>query len=244
MTPVDTALEQLAPGSGWASNWDDVLARAEIRPVRQRWISRRLIVAFALLAAILVPLTATAASRGWWFFESGSAPHPTQTPFVVKSGIWDGHAWQLIAYPSSTDGLCFSITATNTTTSGAGGAMNCAPFAGVARTSETKGSPDMTITYLSGGATSQLPAYVAGPVIETATAVKIRLADGATLTTPTFSAQPPLDHVRFYATLLPSAAVGAQSVIWVAGLDSEGRLVACLAPATAKDGISPLNACQ
>jgi hypothetical protein len=121
---------------------------------------RRLIVALALLAAALVPLAALGAASDWWFLQD-HGPAPVSAPNVVKEGEWSGHPWQLTAYPSGTD-LCFSVTPAGSNADGSGGATNCAPFAGVP-TPETKGSSKMTITFLSGAAGTELPAYIAGP---------------------------------------------------------------------------------
>jgi hypothetical protein len=251
--PYD-ALDALAPRAGWCPDWNDVLVRANEQPDPRRVITkRRLILGLAALAAVLVPLTALAAANDWWFFKYPGAPLPTSAPMIVKTGEWSGHPWQLVAYPSTTDGLCFSITPTGHSDDGRGGAMTCGPFVGAPRSGATKASPDMTITYLSGSAARQLPAYIAGPVIDSAITVQIRLANGQTLNTPTFDAPPTFSHIRFYATPLPAGVTTAGHpglgqpalpVIWLAGLDAQGRAVACLAPLTAKEGISPMSACH
>jgi hypothetical protein len=208
---------------------------------------RRVVVALAALAAVLVPLAALGASEDWWFLKSGGAPEPTAAPQVVKAGEWAGHAWRLIAYPSATDGLCFSITPTDSGDGGEGGAMGCAPFVGVERTPRSK-SPKMTITFLT-SSSEQLPAYIAGPVIEDASEVEIRLGSGDVVRVTTFAAPEPLQHVRFYATPLPPGSqanplspVGFLKSI--AGLDATGTVVACLAPRTAADGTSSLSDCH
>ena len=75
----------------------DVMERAvEGRSVHHR---RRLIQAFAVLAAVSVPLAAFGAANDWWFLNNRGAPLPTTAPQVVKEGEWDGQPWQLIAYP-------------------------------------------------------------------------------------------------------------------------------------------------
>jgi hypothetical protein len=253
MTFPENALDQLASQSGWRPDWDDVLARANESPVARRPVTRRrLILALAVVAAVLVPLAALAAANDWWFFKYGQAPTPTSAPVVVKTGNWNGHRWELVAYPSTTDGLCFSVTPTGQAAGGAGGALSCGPFAGISRTGATKPSPDMTITFLSTSDTPELPAYMAGPVIDTASTVEIRLANGQTLTTAAFDAPSPLEHIRFYATPLPVGVARTAHpgpgqlapISWVAGLDAEGAVVACLAPQTAENGISPTSACR
>jgi hypothetical protein len=257
MTFSNDPLDRLAPASQWRADWGDVLRRAgERQPAR--FVPRRLpkryrrIVAVVLLVAVLVPLAAFGAANDWWFLESGGAPIPANAPVVMKEGQWGGHPWQLIAYQSSTDGLCVSVTPKGSAENGEGGALGCGPFAGVSRTAETKTSPDMTITFLGGSATKELPAYIAGPVIDEASEVELHFASGQTLRVPTFAASAPLEHIRFYATQLPASVVPSRlqparfrAVLkWIAGLDKDGDVVACLAPMTAKDGISPLSDCR
>lgn len=254
MTFTDDALDRLAPVLPWPADWNDVLRRAEESQQRRLVLvplrRRRLVVALVVIAAVLIPLAAVAATNQWWFFESGNVPQPASGPYVVKEGDWSGHPWQLTAYPSQTDGLCFAITPKNSR-SGSGAGMSCAPFAGIAHTAKTKASPDMTITYMAGSSVPGiLPAHIVGPVIDKAVEVEIQFANGQQLSVPTFGAPAPLGHIRFYATQVPDSAFGPnqgarfQSPDWVAGLNKDGDIVACLATLTAKDGISPLSDCR
>jgi hypothetical protein len=228
----------------------DVMERARGRNRVRLVTPRRLVLALAVLASALVPLTALGAANDWWFLRFGGAiPVPATAPQVVKEGEWNGHPWQLIAYPSAAHGLCISITPKGSSGTGEGGALSCGPFVGVARTPERPALPDMTITFLAGGGSENLPAYVAGPVVEEASAVEIRLGDGDVLRVPTFAGSEPLEHVRFYAAPLPtdiSLTPGSAAAFlrWVAGLDASGSVVACLAPHTAEDGISSLADCR
>ena len=240
----DELLDKLAPAQGWVPDWPDVLLRAGAGPSGARVTRRRIVIVSVVLAAVLVPLAALAATNDWWFLKFGGVPTPTHAPLVVKEGRWDGHPWQLFAYPSTTVGLCVSVTPKHS--AGEGAAMGCAAFAGIPRTPETKASPDMTITYLSGSASAELPAYIAGPVIENASTVEIRFANGDVLRVPTFAAPEPLSHIRFYITPLPAADQTTPSTFptWVAGLDTNGNVVACLAPLAANDGISPFSDCR
>lgn len=247
MTLGDELLDRLAPAHEWLSDWPDVLQRAGAGPSARLVTRHRMVIVLAVLAAVLVPLAALGAANNWWFLKFGNGPTPTNAPVVVKEGEWDGHPWQLIAYPSTTDGLCVSVTPKGS--AGEGAAMGCGTFAGIARTPETKASPDMTITFLSGSASKELPAYIAGPVIDKASAVEIRFASGDVLRVPTFAAPEPLSHIRFYATQLPAGDQTTPRTLptflkWVAGFDANGNVVACLAPLTAKDGISPLADCR
>ena len=112
----------------------------------------------------------------------------------------------------------------------------------------------MTITFLSGAAGSELPAYIAGPVIDKASTVEIEFGTGEVLRLPTFSGPASLGHVRFYAAQLPATIAmplpraGTHKersfINKLAGLDSDRNVVACLTPRTALDGVSPLSDCQ
>jgi hypothetical protein len=249
MTFVDELLDRLAPTHGWAADWPDVLERTGAQRSARLVTKRRLVLALVVLAAVLSPLVAVGAANDWWFLRFGGTPVPASAPVVVKEGEWGGHPWQLVAYPSTSDGLCVSITPQGAGFNGKGGAMGCGPFAGISRTPETKASPDMTITFLSGGASPELPAYIAGPVIDKATMVEIRFGTGQVLRAPTFAGPESLGPVRFYATQLPAGLEDTPHTFLtfltsVAGLDANGEVVACLAPLDAKDGISPLADCR
>jgi len=115
----------------------------------------------------------------------------------------------------------------------------------------------MTITFLSGAAGTELPAYIAGPVIDKASTVEIEFGTGEVLRLPTFSGPASLGHVRFYAAQLPATIPMPQPgqriqnptqpwppINTLAGLDSDGNVVACLTPRIAVDGVSPLSDCQ
>jgi hypothetical protein len=108
----------------------------------------------------------------------------------------------------------------------------------------------MTITFLSSGAGPKLPAYIAGPVIEEASAVEIEFATGEVLRLPTFSGAASLGHIRFYAAQLPSSVQlppprpEQPFINKLGGLDGDGNVVTCLVPQTAVNGISPLSDCH
>ena len=213
---------------------------------------RRLVVAFAALAAVLVPLVALGASDDWWFSRSCGAPDPTAPPEVVTEGEWDGHPWQLVAHRSATDGLCVSITPKGSEREGEGGAMGCAPFAGVARTSTSKGNPpdELPITYLAGLGGESLPAYIVGAVIEEASVVEVRFPGRDVLRVATVPGPESLEHVRFYAVRWPArinltASPPVPLPISVTGLNASGEVVACLAPkALAEHGTSTPSDCR
>jgi hypothetical protein len=190
-----------------------------MRTGRLRLLTNRgLTLGLALLAAALVALAALGAASDWWFlrddgpkplgapdgFLRDDGPTPVGAPDVVKEGEWSGHPWRLMAYRSTTDGLCFSVMPAGSNASGFGGATSCALFVGVPRTAETRGSSEMTITFLGGAAGTELPAYIAGPVIDKASTVEIEFGAGEVLRLPTFSGPASLGHVRFYAAQLPA----------------------------------------
>lgn len=250
MTSLDRdPLDELASGARWEPHWQDVLARAQSvqagrRGARMRLPRRRLALALAVVSVVAVPFVTYAAANEWWFLRAG--PKTATAPEVVKEGVWSGHPWQLSAYRSTTDGLCFAVTPQNSPASGEGATMSCSPIVGVPRTRATKQTPDATITYLSGSA-GELPTYIAGPVVATAAEVVIRLEDAHVLRTTTFAGPRSLGQVRFYALPMPGAfrfRPQQAFVVSVAGIDEGGKVVACLVPHTAVDGLSPLSACQ
>ena len=235
---VTEVLDRLAPVQPFVADWGDVIRRAGGPGVRRlpRGATRaraRWLVAVALTAAILVPIGALAASRDWWFFAA-RAPAPNSTPVVVKSGVWDGKGWELVAYRSTSGKLCFSMNpAGSARTNGAGAALSCGGFEPAAKPDAAEHGPQ-GITFLTGSG-PQLAPYVVGPVVEDAAKVVISLADGSMIRTPTFEAPASLGVVRFYAAPLPATASvrsGHWAVERVAGLDRHGSVVACLAPST------------
>lgn len=258
MTTLDDILNDLAPEHRWSESWSDVLRRAGEPAPRRRipqqhrsWrIPRgRLLLAVVALAVVAVPLVAVAASNDWWFLKHGNPlSEPATAPIVVREGEWNGKGWDLVAYPSAQGGLCWGITPAATLETGRGGAIGCGSIVGFA----DGRNPAMSITFLSADAGPELPAYVAGPVISTAARVVIRFAN-TTVTTDTFPAPKELGNVRFYAVLAPTVTAArplpnrhgfSSPIVWLAGYDANGKIVACLNPATANDGISLLSACR
>jgi hypothetical protein len=233
---------------------------------------RRLMLALALVAVALIPLAALGVAKlqnepskpvstPSVVKQGDSSPRlqdgraPGTTPDVVKEGEWSGHRWRLSAYPTG-EGLCFSMTPAGPNASGYGEATSCATFVGVPRMAETEATSEMTISALAGAPSDELPAYIAGPVIDKASTVEIKFATGEVLRLPTFSGPASLGRVRFYAAQLPATIpmpVPGQrieeersfiDIDTLAGLDSDGNVVACLAPRTAVNGLSPLSDCQ
>lgn len=267
---VSSVLDELVPRfEDEQGDWPRVLVDAGVapghtRPVGnstsvagrvpdRRWpvarlTRRRLVVVAVAALAIAIPLVA-AASQDWWFFKvAGSAPDPTTDVAVLKSGVWDRKPWQLAAYLSATDGICFSLAPTATTgQAGDGAALNCDAIEGVPRTDESKPYVPHAITFLTGSSVG-FPAYIVGPVIDKADEVAIHLDDGSTIATPTFDVPKELGSIRFYATQLPELErspgeprrTGIQRLV---GLTSEGEVVACLVPSMT-DTVVPISACR
>lgn len=235
-------LDQLVANAQWEPDWEGVLARVGAPPRRLRsahMTRRRVLIALVILTAVLVPLAAIAADSDWWFLRSGGAPTPSSAPVVVKEGEWDRKSWKLIAYPSTTKGLCVSLTPNNV--EGTGAVMGCAPILGVPRTDQTTGA-DLGITYVT-GISDAFPPFVAGPVTGKAETVEINFQTGETLRLPTFSGPESLGDVRFYAAQLPPSLT-SPAIAKLVGLDKNGIIVACLVPIAAGDGVPPLSACQ
>lgn len=220
-------LDRLAPVYEFAADWDDVLARAGVPSGSSRAkTQRRLALLAALIAAIVVPLTAIAESRDWWFFGAG-APEPATPVFVVKTVEWDGERWELVAYRTLNDGLCFSMSPA---AANGRGAMNCDQIVGVTR--EWKQETPRAITYLTGRPSIERPGYIVGAVTDEAGEVAVYFINGDVLRTEAFAAPQSLGAIRFYAARLPGSmlhiALGSRFVDKLVGLDRDGRLVACL----------------
>jgi hypothetical protein len=230
MTFTNEPLDLLAPAVDWAADWDDVLQRAgERRPRRRAFIGRRLVLALAMLAAVLIPLAAFGAAGDWWFFGGPvSPPVPQGSLVVVKEGKWEGHPWKLVAYQSDA-GLCWSFTPSEIPVEGTEAGFVCGTFAGVA----PKLSSDVTISSISSSG-QKFPAYIAGVVVGSAREVEIQFATGETLRLPTFSSAEPVGPVRFFASQVQGGSVPLNMV----GRDANGKVVACNV-----NGPAPLSAC-
>lgn len=241
MTP--DPLDQLVTDALWKPDWQGVLARAG-EPTRQsgrphRLTKKRVLIALAVLAAVLVPIAAVAADSNWWFLRSGGTPPPLSAPVVVKEGEWDGQPWKLVAYPSTTKGLCFSLTPEPL--DGYGAVMACAPIEGAPRTDEATGA-ELGITYVT-GLNDDFPPFVAGPVTGNAATVEVHFQTGETLRLPTFSAPESIGDVRFYASQLPPSLT-SPTIAKLVGLDKDGTIVACLVPIATADGVPLPSQCH
>jgi hypothetical protein len=242
---ISEALDCLASEQQFAPTWEDILERAGMGSAldtSQRKWRRSWLIAVVVLVAVLVPLAAIGSERGWWFLsEEGMGPKPVTDVVVVKAGSWEGHDWELVAYRSDRGDICWAI----------GNGMACTWIPGVPRGPNSMPDSPVRISALRGtlGPQTQDTAYIVGPVSDKAEQVEIYLSDGQVVRTPTFAAPKELgSSIRFYATQLPSSALepnpgGADSLKKLAGLDRNGRIVACLTVPFPKNGM-PLSACE
>lgn len=234
-------LDRLAPTEGLPSAaWSEVLARAGVRAPRPASGRRRgrLLIALTVLLVALVAVLSLAASQDWWFFRFGQGPQPVSAVAVVSSGGWQGIPWELTAYRSRSDGICFALTPRPAgAAAGSGAAIDCDTITGVPRTAQTKPSKPHGITYLTGVATGGFPHYIVGMVVAAATRVEVVVGNGTPISTPTIAAPASLQsRVRFYAVQLPPHA----RVLSVRGKDAGGKIVASLAiPAAISKLASP-----
>lgn len=232
---IGLLLDRLLPPTAEQPDWQQILSDANMdgssAATGGSWLARRrrsLLLALAVIVlAVLVPLTALAVSQSWWFLGSGAAPKPISRIAVVATGRWNDVSWTLTAYRSATDGICFALTPRAVTNArGSGAAMNCDTITGVPVTPQSKHATPHAITFLMGSATAGLPAYITGPVIDTAQTVEIDFADGTRMRVDTLPAPTSLDsRIRFYATPLPA---GHADVIAVVGHGEGNRTVARL----------------
>jgi hypothetical protein len=203
----------------------------------------------ALVAVALIPVAALAVANDWWFLGPGLSPTPASEVIVVKTGTWDGKGWQLTAYRSDTEGLCYALTPTGS--SGEGASISCDSIEGVPRTPESKPYTPHAISFVIGGG-GVLPASIYGPVTDKAEEVDVYFRKGAVLRTPTVAPPSSLGAaVRFYAAplpasvprLRPSSRPGEGPLKKLVGLDHNGHVVACLTVPLPKGGV-PLSACR
>ncbi len=267
LASLSALLDELSPdvpASG--PGWEDVLTRADVLAAaptngsppaptrlgsldRRPWTgTKRLLVAAAVLAAILIPLGALATVNGWW---SGT-PRPLNKPVVVTRGSWDGHPWNLVAYVSAA-GVCWSITFEDSPRGGTALGGGCGSIVGIRP--PRAGLEIPTVDWRAGASSDRsYPKWIAGPIVETARLVVIHFRNGTELRVPASDAamwkkvgwyRP----VRFFAAQLPAGINFIDvflSVDSIAGLDAHGNVVACYAsayPVAPSGGGPPLTAC-
>lgn len=266
LTSLSALLDELSPDVPAAGpGWEDVLTRADVlaaaatngsppAPTRMGSLARRpwtgtkrLLVAAAVLAAILIPLGALATVNGWW---SGT-PRPLNKPVVVTRGSWEGHPWNLAAYVSAAR-ICWSINFEDSPRGGTALGGGCGSIVGIRPPGAGLAIP--TVDWRA-GATSirSYPKWIAGPVVETARLVVIHFRNGTELRVPATGAVQWKNvgwyrPVRFFAAQLPAEINFIhvpESLDSITGLDAQGNIVACyvFAYVSPSGGGPPLAAC-
>jgi len=222
---------------------DGLYGRARQRP---------LLVFAAVVVAALIPLSALAVTgqkpfSQWWFLRfhslAPSTPYPAKGTGVdvVETGSWDGHAWVLTAFRSTTGSICVELTATaNGKGREAGGSGTCGAVQGVPSSATSTRPKAVPIIAAVSSAGLGFPNYSDGAVTGKISKLAIHFADGTVLRTPTFVAPSSVGAVRLFATRLPGIACppGAPPaaprsrlrarVTKFVGLDQHGKIVAAL----------------
>ncbi len=178
-----------------------------------RRASRRgLLIAIAVTAAMIVIGSSLAISAGKnWYFIGGGGPNASDV-VVVTTGTWDGHDWNLAAYRNQDGEVCFAVTRGSSPTEfGPQGSAGCSRFTSggaVGKLVFPTLKNEITGLWMTGQFNPDavgLGAYFAGAVIDKATSVRIKLANGSTIETETIAAPTALDlPIRFFVTALPS----------------------------------------
>ncbi len=207
--------------SGDHGDWERVLSDAR----RHRWrSSRRARLALALVGAVLaviIPLTAVAASNGWWFFSdsvSSTLPSPVGGVVVVDSGNWQGVPWALTAYRTASDGLCIGFTPNPPAGADSGAPPQGPPSAAstlmIGCGADVRGIPNLEyrqttheFAFISSGSAatdgSKFDA-VAGPAAADVASVEIDHSGGPPIVAQTLQAPGQLGvPIRFFAAELP-----------------------------------------
>jgi len=213
---------------------------------------RRPLLALLLVAlAAAVPLSALAVEKSdpWWFLRFpgmvGEGPAKGTEVVLIKEGSWNGQRWALTAYQSVSGHLCYDMTlesaAGSPTAQGAGG---CSATIGSIVPIPGGGHRRLTVSFEGGTLSSTetrnaLIHYVTGPVIATASNVRITLATGAVITTPAFAVPSALGMpIRFYLARLPlpdkrastceqrANAFAQTRPVSLVGLAADGKVVA------------------
>jgi hypothetical protein len=189
-----------------AGDWGRVVADSGATKPRDSLLrSRRLalaLVALALLAAAFAFVPALAGQGYFWFLDYG-APKPT-TPVVTVTSITDrsGTTWQLTAYQSEKQGLCFQLT--NEARSGAA-VCGSATRVGVGIFGADSGT------------------FVLGPVTADARRVDIVGSAGEVEAMLATAPEELGSDIKFYVTQLP---VGFGAPRMVRALDEQGQVIA------------------
>jgi hypothetical protein len=230
--PLTDALDRLAPRQPFADDWADVLTRAGVeatRPSRSGWRARKWVLAAAIVSAIVVPVAAAtiAATNDWWFFRDYHGSPALTEPVVIKTSIWDGKRWQLVAFRTSDDRYadpsakeyCVGVMPyASPPSASTGGALGCGGFI-------ASGGRGINFALSQ---SSEVPHWGAGPVVDSASEVALYFRNGDVLRVPTYPAPDSFGPVHFYAAALPTASdPAAERPVKVVGISKDGVVVAC-----------------
>jgi hypothetical protein len=280
---VAGTLDALAPVQAFdPADWHQVLSRAGIRDRQRRTLTRprTLLLVAVIVIGILIPLGTLGATNDWWFTRfpiigetatvsttttstpsgttispRGQGPvAPAVAPVAMKSGVWDGHGWELDAFVGAGGDLCFGIAPSATAHgNGEGAALSCARIYGVPQAPGAAQTPlPLDITYLMNGRSPDLPPYIAGPIVGSAQSVLVYFSDGEILRTETFGAPGNFGSIRFYAAPVPDAVASRYlkpppgtgfAFSKIVGRDEKGNIVACFRTPMMEGGVPP-SACR
>jgi hypothetical protein len=171
-------------------------------PVAHRRVRTQLIVTLAAVCALAAStaLAATAATRGWWVFDTARPRAPQSEEVTIQTVDRGGHPWMLKAYVSTDGGVCFGFAPEQ---SSRVGAMECGGSA--------------SDHYLRSFLTSTqppLPTWIAGLTSPLVSKVDVELSNGKALTADTIAAPSELHLAsRFYLLELPSALVEVDALV-------------------------------
>jgi hypothetical protein len=217
---ITMVLDRLVPIPAQGGDWGRVLADAgATKPRNTALRSRRLalaLVALAALAAAFAFVPALAGQGYFWFLDHPGAPKPT-TPVVTVTSITDrsGVKWELTAYKSEDQGLCFQLTP-ELTGEGRGGGGAC-------------GSPlPIGTMMITSDAFNRM--FILGPVTSDAQRVEIRGSAGQVEAKVAAAPEALRSDVKFYVAQLP--ATMADAPMTVKALDDQGDLIASFAVPT------------
>lgn len=232
---ISAVLDQLIPDTQEPRDWQQLLERAGVEPARRLPrilpVSQRLLLAVALLLiAVLVPLTALALGRGWWFL-SAYGPKPVGTVVSVTTGSWHTTPWSLTAFRTDKGTICYTLTVEPATPQPLGSAEACGPISTKAPISFLRnlGTGHVLLTRghfsLHGPHPRNVPAYIIGATDDHISTVTIQGLGGSAQRIDTIPAPAGLNApVRFFVAKRPAAA----AITKITGQDAGGSSVAAI----------------
>jgi hypothetical protein len=228
---IKSEFERMIPRTRSVPDWNEILRRAsewervptnadpvwQAPPRRSR--NRRLALLMAAVAALTaaLALVPALAGQGYFWFLDFDAPKPT-TPVVTVTSFTDssGTTWQLTAYQSEHNDLCYQLTPDTNTATGAGACSEIMPINSL---------------ILSNGVAHT--ALVAGPVTADAKRVTLVGADGEAEATVATAPDALQTEIKFYIAQLPAGMTDAP--ITIKALDAQDHTIASWAiPARSK----------